>query len=341
MGMRFRLKADFDISGFSPTNQIILRALKKYGMILADNGSAWYMSGSPDSRWNNSDLNLLRNVFGSNFEAVDVSSLMIDEDSSQARQPVPDAYGVSWGAHNTPSTMKTGVISTINVSFRNTSNFTWANSAPNPVNFAYHWRYGACNGTGDAVWQGRRTPLPSPIAPNANVSNLAVKVQAPVTAGTYCLQYDLSREGVAWFSKKGAAMLSRTVTVTAPTYGVLWVSTNTPGTMRRSTSSTVVVSFTNTGSATWNNSGANPVNFAYHWRTGACNGTASAVWQGLRTSLPSNTPPGGTVRDLNTTIRAPATAGTYCLQFDMSKEGVGWFSVLGQSMLSKTVTVTN
>lgn len=86
MGQRFRLKANFNISGFSPTNQVILRALKKYGMMLADNGSAWFMSGVPDERWNNSDLNALRSILGSNFEAVDESSLMIDPNSGQARQ---------------------------------------------------------------------------------------------------------------------------------------------------------------------------------------------------------------------------------------------------------------
>ncbi len=86
MGQRFRLKASFDISGFSPTNQIILKALQKYGMILADNGSAWFLSGAPDDRWNNSDLHALGAVLGSNFEAVDESSLMIDLNSGQARQ---------------------------------------------------------------------------------------------------------------------------------------------------------------------------------------------------------------------------------------------------------------
>jgi len=53
MGQRFRLKAGFDISGFSPEVQVILRALKTYGMILSDNGSAWYISGTPDERWDN------------------------------------------------------------------------------------------------------------------------------------------------------------------------------------------------------------------------------------------------------------------------------------------------
>ena len=86
MGQRFRLKASFDISGFSATNQIILTALKKYGMLLADNGSSWFISGAPDDRWNNSDLHALGGILGSNFEAVDESSLMIDPNSSQAKQ---------------------------------------------------------------------------------------------------------------------------------------------------------------------------------------------------------------------------------------------------------------
>ena len=84
MGQRFRLKADVDISGFSPEVQVILRAMKKYGMILADNGSAWYISGVPDSRWNNDALvNELKLITGSHFEAVDETSLMVNMDSGQ------------------------------------------------------------------------------------------------------------------------------------------------------------------------------------------------------------------------------------------------------------------
>ena len=87
MGQRFRLKAGFDISPYPADVQVILRALKKYGMILADNGSAWYISGEPDARWNNDNLALMRNITGAAFEAVDVSPLMIDPNSGQARQP--------------------------------------------------------------------------------------------------------------------------------------------------------------------------------------------------------------------------------------------------------------
>lgn len=87
MGLRLRLKADTDISSFSPANQVILQAMKTYGIILADNGSAWFLSGAPDDRWNNDELRQLKQLTGSNFEAVDVSGLQIDPDSGLATQP--------------------------------------------------------------------------------------------------------------------------------------------------------------------------------------------------------------------------------------------------------------
>jgi hypothetical protein len=90
MGQRFRLKADFDVSRFSAQVQVLLRAFKKYGLILADNGSAWYVSGVPDPRWNNDILlSELKLVKGSDFEAVDVSSLMVSPNSGEARQIDP------------------------------------------------------------------------------------------------------------------------------------------------------------------------------------------------------------------------------------------------------------
>jgi hypothetical protein len=93
MGQRFRLKAGFDISRFSPEVQVILRSLKRYGMILADNGSSWYISGAPDPHWNNDNLvSEFRQVKGSDFEAVDESSLMVNADSGAAigSNPAPN-----------------------------------------------------------------------------------------------------------------------------------------------------------------------------------------------------------------------------------------------------------
>lgn len=84
-GARFRLKADYDISGFPPEMQILLQAFKTYGIVLADNGSDWYVSGAPDERWDNDMLHLLDVLTGNDFEAVDTSVLMVDEDSGEAK----------------------------------------------------------------------------------------------------------------------------------------------------------------------------------------------------------------------------------------------------------------
>ena len=102
MGARFRLRAGLDISGYSAANQVILRALKKYGMMLADNGSAWYLSGAPDSRWDNTDLHNLGLIKGSDFEAVDVSGFMIDPNSGQAKQSTTVSVTVSPSTASVP-----------------------------------------------------------------------------------------------------------------------------------------------------------------------------------------------------------------------------------------------
>ena len=75
MGVRVRLKASVDISALPYQARVIAQALKSYGLILADNGSPWYISGAPNSRWNDDDLHQLGQLTGSDFEVVDTSSL--------------------------------------------------------------------------------------------------------------------------------------------------------------------------------------------------------------------------------------------------------------------------
>ena len=75
MGLRLRLKRSFDISGFPRQSRIVLQALKEYGMVVADNGSDWYVSGAPDPRWSNDDLHSLHDVPGSAFEVVDPAAI--------------------------------------------------------------------------------------------------------------------------------------------------------------------------------------------------------------------------------------------------------------------------
>ncbi len=132
MGAWFRLKASYDISHFSAQNQVILRALKKHGMVLADNGSPFYMSGAPDSAWNNSDLNALKAIPGSAFEAVDVASLKLSNTSYAVASaapppaaPVNTAWPVLSGTARDGQTLST-------------TNGTWTGTAP--ITYSYAWR---------------------------------------------------------------------------------------------------------------------------------------------------------------------------------------------------------
>ncbi len=117
MGMRLRLKSGFDISAFSRQNRVILSALKKYGMILADNGRGMYLSGAPDSRWDNSDLRRLAQVTAADFEVVlmspvytranvprgpspTVASFQANPPSVAAGQPVTLRWSAANAAYN-------------------------------------------------------------------------------------------------------------------------------------------------------------------------------------------------------------------------------------------------
>jgi len=76
MGMRVRLKAAFDIRPYPPTARVILAALQRYGMLLADNGGDWFVSGAPDPRWNVEDLATLKRVKGCDFEVVQMGRVV-------------------------------------------------------------------------------------------------------------------------------------------------------------------------------------------------------------------------------------------------------------------------
>lgn len=93
MGMRIRLQASFDISGYSPANQVILTAMKKYGMILADNGGYFFFQGVPDPRWDDDDLVKLDAIQSSNFEVVQMTPAYPGYDSASAPMGQPPTIG--------------------------------------------------------------------------------------------------------------------------------------------------------------------------------------------------------------------------------------------------------
>ncbi|HMD42500.1 MAG TPA: IPT/TIG domain-containing protein [Candidatus Acidoferrum sp.] len=87
MGMRMRLKSSFDISSFSAANQVILNAMKKYGIIVADNGSSMYISGAPDDRWSNDDLHTLGAVTASDFDVLEITPLYTSSNVPSGASP--------------------------------------------------------------------------------------------------------------------------------------------------------------------------------------------------------------------------------------------------------------
>ncbi len=95
MGMRLRLKASFDISGFSAANQVILAALKKYGMIMADNGSSMFISGAPNDNWNNDDLHNLTGVTASDFDVVQMTPVYTASNIPQGAAPAIASFTAS------------------------------------------------------------------------------------------------------------------------------------------------------------------------------------------------------------------------------------------------------
>jgi hypothetical protein len=95
MGMRLRLKSGFNVSGFSANNQVILNAMKKYGLLLADNGSAMFITGAPDSRWDNNDLHQLGTVTASNFEVVQMPTVITSTNVPSGVAPTIGSFTAS------------------------------------------------------------------------------------------------------------------------------------------------------------------------------------------------------------------------------------------------------
>ncbi len=93
MGTRFRLKANVNISGFTPNVRVVLEALKTYGAIVMDNGASWFMVGVPDSRWNDDEMHALTQLKGNDFEAVNESGLIVSSNSGATKPgPVPTGW---------------------------------------------------------------------------------------------------------------------------------------------------------------------------------------------------------------------------------------------------------
>ncbi len=231
-------------------------------------------------------------------------------------------YGGSLDVSGTPATLPTAMPATWSVKVQNLSNWDWGLG----INLSYHL-YDASGNT--VVWDGLRTSLAG--MKMNELRTIAVKVGVPAAAGTYTIRYDIVQEGVAWFSGNGMQTPTKTFAAVTPSYGATYVIAGNPVLAPIGGNANVGVTLTNTGSMPWLR--ASQVNLAYHLTTAA---GLMYVWDGARTALPSDVQPGQSIA-LVATVKAPATAGTYNLTFDLVQEGITWFS--GQNVPGGTVTL--
>lgn len=220
--------------------------------------------------------------------------------------------------------MKADETVTVPVTVTNLGRGIFPTTSASPVTLGYHW-YDSAGKT--VVYEGLRTRLPADLAPGASVA-LEAQVKAPSSGGTYTLKFDLVQEGVAWLSTRGVATADRSVSVIGPlirSYAVRYEPQVT-SLAAVGQQSGIPMALTNSGNWTWPAAGANPVTLSYHWWSLTTNKTV--LWEGARTRLPADVPPGGSV-SVSANVKFPTTAGTYLLRWDMVEEGVQWFSGKG------------
>jgi hypothetical protein len=134
MGARFRLRADFNMAGYRPDTQVVLRAMQHYGLILADNGSNWYFQGEAVNNWDDGFISDLKRVPASAFEAVDESSLMVDPNSGQYRgAPAPAPTTAKPASKPTATAAPKGVVSPVAVATTTVAATTTSAFGPLPV----------------------------------------------------------------------------------------------------------------------------------------------------------------------------------------------------------------
>ena len=119
MGQRFRLKANVPITGYPAPIQVIFTAFKRYGLILADNGSAIFISGAPDNRWNNSDLNQLKTITASSFEVVQMGTIYTDSNVPTGPSPTISSFTANATSvtSGTPVTLSWSVVAVFVIIF--------------------------------------------------------------------------------------------------------------------------------------------------------------------------------------------------------------------------------
>ena len=220
-------------------------------------------------------------------------------------------------SHTLPGRVESGASLQVVVEVRNSSAQTWDPAAG--FKLSYHW----IGQDGEVVvWDGARTEFPRPVAAG-EVVRLQSLVEVPRVVGTLGLRWDVVQEGVRWLSE-GAPVVPAPIPVAVERrYAFSIVDGAGPKWMATGGLEHHALVLRNDGSATWSAGGGFAL--SYHWRDRA---GEVVDWDGLRTPMPRDVPPGGEV-EIMARVQAPQSGGRYSLQWDMVHEGIAWFSQFG------------
>ncbi|MEK7422375.1 MAG: hypothetical protein AAB131_00910, partial [Actinomycetota bacterium] len=238
-------------------------------------------------------------------------------------------WSADWLSDNVPISWVAGETRQITVRVQNDGGRAWPASGINPVRLGYKW---VSNSTGNTFPGANRTSLAADVQPGQTVS-LTIPVTAPQYPTNYTMILDMYKENEFAFVDKGVAP-DDTPTGVSVDFKARYAPQVVAG-WSAGEAKTVPVTITNTGKGVFPTTNSYPVNLGYHWYT---SGGQSVMWDGARTKLPADLPPGASVM-LQAAVTAPPQGGTYQLRFDLVQEGVAWFSGKGVATGNVTATV--
>jgi hypothetical protein len=216
MGARFRLRSDFSFAGFSTQTQVVLTAMQRYGLILADNGSNWFFQGEVSPGWGDQLISELKRIPAGAFEAVDASSLMIDPNSgrvaaSATGPALAPGWHSAWLAQSDYLVMSPGAIANFWIRFTNTGTETWQRGIwGKQANLGLNgddkepYRLGMA---ADWLWDDRIATTTVPTVTPGEVGEFRFKVRAPMALGTYRLNLRPVIDGTVWMEDQGVFWL--------------------------------------------------------------------------------------------------------------------------------------
>ena len=211
MGARFRLRADFSFAGYSAQTQVVLLAMQRYGLILADNGSNWFFQGSVDARWPDQLISELKRIPAGAFEAVDASSLMVDPNSGLARGttgvPLEVGWHSRWQSQSNYLIMSPAQVADFWIKFTNTGTEAWTRGTwGRQANLGLNrddkepYRLGMA---ADWLWDDRIATTATPAVAPGEIGEFRFSVRAPLTRGVYRLNLRPVVDGTTWMEDQG------------------------------------------------------------------------------------------------------------------------------------------